>query len=148
MKYIDCTSLYLPFLCHALGYHPTVLAQCITCVDDGKPVAGVVYDGYNEVSIGAHIWVDAERRPSREWYVAIFDYPFKRLGIQKLVGQVNSSNDYAIKLDEHFGFVEEGRIKNFSKDGDLILYTMTPDQCKILNSPRWSKVVDLVGRVA
>lgn len=148
MKYIDCTTLYLPFLCHALGYHPTVLAQCITCVEDGKPVAGVVYDGYNERSIAAHIWVDAERRPSREWYAAIFDYPFKRLGVEKIVGQVNSNNEDATKLDEHFGFVEEGRIKNFSPDGDLILYTMTIEQCKILNSPRWAKVVGVIGRAA
>lgn len=148
MKYIDCTTLYLPFLCRALGYCPTVMAQCITCVEDGKPLAGVIYDGYNERSIATHIWVDAESTPSREWYAAIFDYPFNRLGVEKLVGQVNSTNEDAIRLDEHFGFVEEGRIKNYSNDGDLILYTMTIDQCKILNSPRWAKVVDIVRRVA
>lgn len=149
MKHIDCTTLYLPFLCKALGYHPTVLAQCITCIDDdGKPIAGVVYDGYNEVSISAHIWMDAERRPSREWFVAIFDYPFNRLCVQKLVGQVNSTNLEAIALDEHFGFTEEGRIKNYSHDGDLIIYTMVKAECIILNSPKWFKIVERVGRVA
>lgn len=148
MNHIDCSSLYLPFLSRALGYVPTCLAQCITCADGtGKPVAGVIYDGYNEVTISAHIWLDAEHRACKEWYVAIFDYPFNRLGIKKLVGQVNSTNVEAIKLDEHFGFVEEARVKDYSHEGDLIIYTMTREQCIILNSPKWFKIVERIGRV-
>jgi hypothetical protein len=149
MKMIDCSTLYLPFLCKELAYHPTVLAQCITCVEDGgKPIAGAIYDGFNEMSINAHIWIKEDKMPSRAWYGAIFDYPFNRLGVYKIVGQVNSSNQGASKLDKHFGFVEEARVSCYSKDGDLILYTMTRDQCRILNSPAWSKVANLVGRAA
>jgi gamma-glutamylcyclotransferase (GGCT)/AIG2-like uncharacterized protein YtfP len=148
MKTIDCTTLYLPFLCKALNYTPTVLAQCITCVDDGVPVAGVIYDCYNTVIIAAHIWIDTDRKPSRAWYAAIFDYPFNRLQVRKVVGQVASDNEDATKLDEHFGFVEEARVKDYSTDGDLIIYTMTKEQCRVLNSPSWTKVVDMVRRVA
>ncbi len=148
MKEIDCTTLYLPFLCKQLGYFPTVLAQCITCVVAGKPVAGVVYDGYTGKSIAAHIWIAKGVIPSKDWYAAIFDYPFNRLQVHKVVGEVVSNNVSASRLDKHFGFVEEARIKEYSEDGDLILYTMTRAQCRVLNSPRWAKVTEIVRRVA
>jgi RimJ/RimL family protein N-acetyltransferase len=148
MKTIDCTTLFLPLVCTILKYSPTTLAQCIICLEDGKPIAGVVYDGYNEVSISAHIWVDDQKVPSKAWYAAIFDYPFNRLGVTKLIGQVNSSNEEASKLDKHFGFIEEARVKGYSENGDMIIYTMTKDQCRILNSPAWAKVVNIISRVA
>ena len=136
MKSIDCTTLYFPFLCKALNYYPTRLAQCIVCVDaTGKPVSGAIYDAYNSVSVTAHIWIDAEETPSKEWYAAIFDYPFNRLGVKKLIGQVAGNN-------------EEARVKDFSEDGDLIIYSMTKEQSRILNSPKWTRVVDLVRRAA
>jgi RimJ/RimL family protein N-acetyltransferase len=148
VKAIDCSPLYLPLLCKMLDYLPTPWVQCITCLDDGKPIAGVVYDGYNTASISAHIWVEDLCRPSKEWLAAIFDYPFNRLGVKKLVGQVNSSNGEAIKLDEHFGFVLEATVKDFFETGDMLIYTMTREQCHILNSPRWAPVVDTIRRVA
>ena len=139
MKQIDCSHMYLPFLCKALNLTPSATAQCIVCTDDGKPIAGVVYDGYNVSSVSAHIWLDAERVPTREWYAAIFDNPFNRLGVKKIIGQINSNNDEAIRLDKHFGFVEEARITDYSEDGDLVIYTMTKDQCRVLNSPLWAR---------
>jgi RimJ/RimL family protein N-acetyltransferase len=138
----------MPFLCKQLGYVPSVVAQCITCVEEQKPIAGVIYDNYQVKSISAHIWVDTDYFPSREWYGAIFDYPFNRLGVTKIIGQVFSKNEAAMRLDQHFGFTEEGRITDYSEEGSLILYTMTKDQCRILNSPKWARVVDKVARAA
>jgi len=148
MKTVDCSNIFLPLLCQKLAYAPTLHAQCIVCIHDGKPIAGVIYDNYNEVTLGAHIWIDNGARPSRDWYAAIFDYPFNQLGIKKLIGQVPGSNDMAHTLDKHFGFVEEARIKEYSKEGDLVLYSMTIDQCKILNDPRWSRVVNNLKEVS
>jgi len=143
MKVVDCSNLYLPFHCKKLGYYPSRWANCITCTDDhGKPLAGVVYDGYNGRTVNAHIWV--EGRPSKEWYAAIFDYPFNRLMVEKIVGQVNGSNEEAQRLDEHFGFVEEARVSGYSDEGDLIMYTMTPDQCRVLTSSLWIKTLRIV----
>ena len=148
MKEIDSSQTFLPFLCIQLGYHPTVLAQCIVCVENGKPIAGVIYDHYNSVSVQAHIWVAEGAVPSREWYVAIFDYPFNRLEVRKIVGQVQQDNELAQKLDEHFGFVLEARVTDFSAHGDLLMYTMTRDQCLVLNSPLWRKVAEKIKRIA
>jgi len=146
---ITTDRYYLQFLSNALAYCPSPVAQCIVCIDSktGYPVAGVIYDSYNSATVHAHIWCDAERRPSREWMAAIFDYPFNRLGVYKIIGQVNSFNYDAIKLDEHFGFVLEARIQGYYEEGsDLLVYTMTRDQCRVLNSRRWAKMADKVAR--
>ena len=141
---IDCTTMFIPTVARELGLAPTALAQCICCLQDGKPVAGVIYEGYNTYTISAHIWIKEGKRPDKEWYAAIFDYPFNQLGVNKILGQVASKNTKAVKMDEHFGFTLEATIKDFSPDGDLLMYTMTKDKCRILNSPRWERALSLV----
>jgi RimJ/RimL family protein N-acetyltransferase len=148
MRSLDCTTLFLPLICRELGYIPTSAAQCIVCLDDGEPVAGAVYDNYTGKTIAAHIWIKSGGVPSRAWYGAIFDYPFNRLGVYKIIGQVKSVNLEAIRLDEHFGFVLEATVRGYYEDGDLLVYTMTKDQCRVLNSKRWFSVAEVVRRVA
>lgn len=95
----------------------------------------------------AHIWVCEGKRPSRDWFGAIFDYPFNRLGVYKIIGQVSSANLDARKLDEHFGFRLECEIEGFYKGGhNLMVYTMTRGQCRVLTSHTWAKVTDRVSR--
>lgn len=150
MSYISSNLLYLPFLGQMLEYVPSHRAQCIMCVDEatGTPIAGVAYDGYNGHIIMAHIWIDKGRKPSKEWIAAIFDYPFNKLGIAKIIGQVRSSNHAALEIDKHFGFELEARIEDFYDNGDsLEVLTMRRDQCMILKSPKWAKVVDRVSRI-
>ncbi len=148
--FVSSNQLYLPFLGQMLEYVPSARAQCIMCVDDatGAPIAGVAYDGYNGHIIMAHIWIDKGRKPSKEWLAAIFDYPFNKLGVKKIVGQVRSSNGPALEIDKHFGFEQEARISDFYANGDdLEVLTMTRAQCMILNSPQWAKVVEKVSRI-
>jgi RimJ/RimL family protein N-acetyltransferase len=144
MKFIDCTTLYLPVLASHLNVYPTRYAQCITCVEDGKAIAGVIYDDFNTVSITAHIWISEDKKPCRDWFAAIFDYPFNRLGVKQIVGQVTGENATAQKLDGHFGFTEVARIKDYSPAGDLIFYSMKREDCRVLNSELWSGVVSKV----
>lgn len=148
MKQIDCSTLQLPFLCKQLNYMPTPYAQVICCIEDGRPIAGVVYDGYNGAIISAHIWIDDEARPSKEWYAAIFDYPFNRLGIYKIIGQVNSNNVDAVRLDTHLGFILEAKIEGYYDDrGDLLIFSMVKEQCRVLNSKAWARVAQRVTGV-
>lgn len=138
---ITSSPNYMPLLCRALDYTPTALATCIVCADAETlaPVAGVVYDGYNGAIIHAHIWIGG--KPSREWMAAIFDYPFNRCEVNKIIGQVCSDNLDAIRLDEHFGFVREAEVENYYPSGaSLLVYTMTKEQCRVLTSTAWRKV--------
>lgn len=147
---ISSASIYLQFMCQKLNYCPTANAQTIVCVDadSGRPLAGVIYDAYNGATIMAHIWIEEGERPGKEWFAAIFDYPFNRLGVFKIVGQVNSANSDAIQLDTHFGFELECKVQGFYEGGgDLLVYTMQRHQCRVLNSPLWAKVIDRVSRV-
>lgn len=141
---ISSDKLYLPFLCKALNYCPSVHAVNLVCVDEqGHPIAGVVYDGYNGQVISAHIWIDAERRPLREWFAMIFDYPFNRLGAYKIIGHVDQSNQEAVRLNEHFGFCLEAMIEGFFDTGaPMRIYTMRRDQCRLFKDPKWRKYVD------
>lgn len=147
---ITTDQRYMPLMCRLLDYTPTPHAVTIVCADaeNGQPVAGVVYDGYNGSIIHAHIWADPERMASREWWAAIFDYPFNRCNVKKIVGQVKSSNTDAIKLDEKLGFVKEAEVTDYYPDGDsLLAYTMTREQCRVLNSKAWAEVVQRVKGV-
>lgn len=146
---VDCSAMYLPFLCHMLQYQCSLKAVCICCIDEeGKPLAGVIYDAYNGQIIMAHIWVEELFTPSREWIAAIFDYPFNKLGVHKIIGQVNGLNEEAIKLDKHFGFELEAEVKEFYDTGSsLLVFSMKRDQCRVLNSPRWAKVIKRVSGV-
>jgi len=132
-------------MCQEIGLMPTPLAQCIMCLRDGIAIAGAIFEGYNTYTIQTHIWIKDGCITEKEWYAAIFDYPFNQLQVNKLIGQVSSKNEKACKLDEHFGFEVEAVIKDHSPDGDLLLYTLPRDKCRILNSPKWQRVLKVVG---
>jgi RimJ/RimL family protein N-acetyltransferase len=94
----------------------------------------------------AHIWIEYGRAPSRAWYAIIFDYPFNQLKVKKLIGKVAEDNEDAVKLDEHFGFVLEATVHDYSPSGALKIYTMVREQCRILNSPLWARTVARVAK--
>lgn len=64
---------------------------------------------------------------------AVFGYAFDCVGVHKLIGPVDSANVKALKLNAHLGFVEEARIRDAGRYGDMIMLTMTREQCRVLN---------------
>lgn len=120
-----------PWVCERTGgtYEPTT-AAAIGWESEGELVAGVLYDQYNGRSICMH--VAAEKPVTRTFTKTAFDYPFNQLGVQKVIGLVDSTNDAALRFDRKLGFVEEARIKDAGKHGDLILLTMTKERCRWL----------------
>lgn len=117
------------WVCERTGglYEPTS-AAAIGWEVDGELVAGTLYDQFNGRSICMH--VAAEKPVTRTFTRTCFDYPFNQLGVQKVIGLVDSTNDSALRFDLHLGFVEEARVKDAGKFGDLILLTMTRQQCR------------------
>ena len=71
-------------------------------------------------------------RASRGFYGAIFDYPFGQIHARKIIAPVNSDNLRMVRLARHMGFAEEARLRDAQPNGDIILYTMTPEQCRFL----------------
>lgn len=119
-------------------YHPGMPA--IGWIADGVPVAGVVYSDFTGTSIGIHSRCDDRKKVSRQWFWAIFDYPFNQLGVKRLTGLVSTANLEAQRVDEHLGFVEEARLKDYFPEGDAIIYCMRKEDCKWLAlTPRYRK---------
>ena len=70
---------------------------------------------------------------NREFLWYCFYYPFEQLQVKKILGLVESDNAEARKLDEHLGFTLEATLKDAAPKGDLLIYSMTRDQCKWLS---------------
>jgi len=49
--------------------------------------------------------------------------------VNKILGYVGSGNVAAQRFDEHIGFKREAVIQGAHPDGDLIIYSMTKEQC-------------------
>ena len=106
-------------------------SSCIGLLNKERQlIAGVWYEAYTKTSIITHIAI--EERMSKEFLAIIFDYPFVQLGVNKLIGPTNSSNENAIRFNLKLGFKEEARVKNAFPDGDMVLLTMTKDECRFL----------------
>lgn len=118
-----------PWVCERTGgiYEPST-STAIGWEIDGELVAGTLYDQFNGRSICMHVAV--EKPVTKTFTKACFEYPFKQLGVKKIIGLVDSTNESALRFDHHLGFVEEGRIKDAGKHGDLILLTMSRRECR------------------
>jgi RimJ/RimL family protein N-acetyltransferase len=102
---------------------------------NGNLCAGVLYDHFNGRSIAMHVAGDGGQWITRELLRAAFAYPFKQLGVRKVIGMVDSTNREARRLDEHLGFKLEATIKDAGPQGSLLLYSMTAEQCRYLEKP-------------
>lgn len=98
--------------------------------DDGSIVAGVAYENWNGRSIVAHMSITG--LITRKFLWAIFDYAYRKCGVEKVILPVESDNARSIKFVGHLGFTEEARIADAGKTGDIILFTLRKRDCKFL----------------
>lgn len=126
MRWLNTDPQFLPHLAGILKVVPTEWAMHVSEFDHVTPIAGVLFDGYNERSVHAHIWIAPGRRPSRVWWWAVCDYAFNQMGVENVIGTVPESNVEAMKLDEKLGFRLNSRIEDYYPDGDaMLLYVCT-----------------------
>lgn len=98
---------------------------------NGKLVAVVGYEDYNGASVRIHVAGEGHWM-TREFLWFAFYYPFEQMKVKKLIGLVAGTNERALKLDKHLGYVEEAVIKDAVPGGDLHILTMTKEQCRFL----------------
>jgi RimJ/RimL family protein N-acetyltransferase len=101
-------------------------------VKDDELVAGVLFDNFTGRSVQMHVAAARKNWLSREFMRFCFHYPFEQLKVNKLVGLVDSTNAAALRFDLHLGFQQEAVIKDAGKTGDIIVLTMTREQCRFL----------------
>lgn len=104
--------------------------EAIGLESDGEMVAGVVYEDWNGASFVVHIVVQGVMTP--KYLAAIFHYPFIHCGASKLIAPVAESNEESVKFVTKLGFRLEHRLLDAHPDGSLLLFTMTPEQCRFI----------------
>jgi RimJ/RimL family protein N-acetyltransferase len=107
--------------------------------EDGKILGGFALTGYMGLAMSIHMAARSPRWFSRELAWIAFHYPFVQLGVRKLIAPVSSGNFHSETLCRRAGWREEARLRDLFPDADLILFTMTRDQCRWLNytPARW-----------
>ena len=124
----------LTLLQEGAGVKPSPELIMIGWVKDKKLVMVVGIDTF--IGKTCHIHVSMAQGftyTPKEMLKTVFDFAFGEAGRDMLVGIVNSKNAAALKYDLHLGFTESFRFPGMHDDGgDLVVLTMTRDQCKYL----------------
>ena len=98
---------------------------------DGELIAGVLYEGFNGVNCWMHVATTPGKKWTMEYLRYCFYYPFVEVGLQRVSGAVDASNELARRFDEHLGFRQEAVLHGAAADGgDVILYVMRREDCR------------------
>ncbi len=120
-----------PWVCKRTGgeWWPG-MGTAIGLEQDGKLIAGVLYDNYNGANIQMHVAGEGRRWLNRDYLRFCFHYPFNQLKVKRITGIVPSVNDDALKFDTHIGFRYETTLRDAHPDGDLIVLVMRREDCR------------------
>jgi len=127
------------WLCKKIDYIPTPAIKCIGNIVNGQIVGVIGYDGFNRASVHMHVagepgWV------TKSMLFAAFDYPFRVLKCNMVIGLVPSGNTDAIRFNTRLGFKVENELIGAHPDGALLLMTMRREDCRWLEA-RYGKEV-------
>ena len=107
--------------------------MCIGQEIDGKIAAVVAYTNFQEKSCCMHIASIMPNWISKDLLWAAFDYPFNKLGLSVILGQICANNTDALKLNRHLGFKVVAEIPDAHMDGDLVIMAMRKEDCRWLD---------------
>lgn len=131
---LDNTDILLSWAADRLGMGFFSDARAIGwgTIDDIRAVA--VYERWTGTDCSVHLVSD--QRPgwlAKEFIVAGFAYPFVLGGLRRMTGLVPESNSRAVRLNQHFGFRIEGRLRRGADDGgDIIVMGMLQEECPFI----------------
>ena len=138
---ILCGDEAVAFVAQSLNVFPGCHAVGIADVRDGKIVSAVSYDKFCGNSIEANILVGTTR-PSLVWAACILDYPFRVMGVGKMVAWVRSTNEDSMRFCTKLGFLEEGEVSDYYRDGSSVkILTLSPENCRLYQNKRFMSKV-------
>jgi RimJ/RimL family protein N-acetyltransferase len=100
---------------------------------DGEVKAVVAFDNILDKSCQMHTAAIVPNWISKDLLWACFDYPFNILKVKVIIATVASTNEEALKLDRHLGFVDKAYIEDAHIDGDLVILAMRRENCRWLD---------------
>ena len=123
-------------------------ALCLGCnpigfglEEDGRIIAGVVFNDYNGANISMHVASDGSKRwMTRQFIWMVFDYAFNQAKVKRITGLVGEGNTEAQLFDEHIGFKLETTLSDAHPSGDLLIYVLRREDCRWLKVKHESKM--------
>jgi L-amino acid N-acyltransferase YncA len=100
----------------------------------GEIIAGIAYENWNGASMTCHMKVTG--RLTREFLWANAAYSFLKCGVRKLIAPIADDNGRMMALAIKMGFQEEARIRDAHPNGDILLFTLTKENCRFLDE-KW-----------
>lgn len=117
---------------HTGGLFDARCAVSLGLTKDSEIIAGVLYEDWNHASITCHIAFKG--RVTRDFLGAAFRYAFDLCGVNKIIAPVWADNLRMIALANNMGFIWEGTIRDAQPNGDILIFTMTRNQCRFLGN--------------
>lgn len=99
---------------------------------DGKIIAGIVFNNFNGANATCHVAVDKPNRKLVELLRAAADYAFNQCGLKRLTGMVPSNEPHVLQFDKNLGFEEEFVMKDGAPGADMHVLVLWPDKCRWL----------------
>lgn len=131
LKKLQPEGVWIPGLAHCIGLWEGPPGSILH--SDCQQIAGVLFNEFNGASIQMHVAAEPGAKWLNRAYLGIcFGYAFRQCKVNKVLGYVGSQNLVAQRFDKHLGFKEETRIPDAHPDGELIIYSMTRDECRWL----------------
>ena len=125
------------------AFHPG-LDTTIGVVDDShgpeSPAyvrGGVIFTGYTGASIWIHVAGRDEKWITRDMLAVTFHYPFRQLGVGRLFGIVEATNQPALDFDLKLGFQIAAVLPGMFASGAGLVVMMERSECRWLRlAPR------------
>lgn len=95
-------------------------------------LGGFIYTDFTGSCVNVHMAAFSKRWLSPDMVWLMFDYPFAKLGVRKIVAKIKASNTAALDFSEHLGFTAEARIRHFFPDGDAVIVSLYRENCRWL----------------
>lgn len=130
-------QLAADMLFHEIGVKSTCDLQAIFWVNPEtmQPDWCIGFDSFIGKTCQIHVVNRQKKYTPRALLKAVFEYPFEQIGIEVLLGVVNSNNKEAMKYDQHLGFKEINRLEGMHEDGgDIVLFAMKKEDCRFIRS--------------
>ena len=121
------------WLVRILNFPLPETTQCIGQLKDGNLVAVAGYTNFMPKACEIHIGSVGEHWANKDFIWAVFDYPFNKLGLSVILGQICADNTEALKLNRHLGFKVVAEIPDAHMSGDLVIMAMKKEECRFLN---------------
>lgn len=127
-------------LAQFLNFHarvaPSTDLKLIGWVRENKLVMVVGFNGFMGKLCSIHIASAPEfHYTPKAMLREVFNYAFNTANRELVIGVLNSTNNAAVKYDEHLGFKEMWRIPNMHDDGgDVVVFGMHKHECGYLEN--------------